>query len=196
MRTCSNLGKAILVTASLLTANAALANFTLDSQSSSVNFLSTKNVNVTESHTFDRFSGTVSDAGELTLDVDLTSVNTMIPIRNKRMQSMLFKVSDIATATFTAKIDEALLALGAGETVTTTIEGQLSISGTTKPVSFDVRVTGLKDGRLSASTTKPTVLSASNFGLESGITALKEVAMLQNISDTVPFSFSVVFEKD
>jgi polyisoprenoid-binding protein YceI len=188
--------KSSLLLAGLLTASTAMADFTLDTSSSSVNFLSTKNVNVTESHTFDRFSGSISDDGALLLEVDLTSVNTLIPIRNERMQSMLFQVSDFATATFEAGVDESLLALAPGESIETSVQGNLSISGTSKPVTFDVRITGLQDGRLSATTVKPTVLSASEFGLEGGIEALREVAMLQNISNTVPFSFSVVFNKE
>lgn len=187
--------KKVLFVATMFTASSAFAEFSLDAENSSVNFLSTKNVNVTESHTFDRFSGTVSESGALSLAVDLTSVNTIIPIRNERMQSMLFNVSEFARATFEANVDTSLLNLAPGESAMASIGGNLTISGITKPVSFHVRVTGLKDGQFSATTTKPTVINASDFDLLGGIEALTEVAMLQNISTTVPFSFSVVFTK-
>lgn len=196
MQTFKTSVKAALLLATMFTAASVQAAFTLDTTNSSVNFLSTKNVNVTESHTFDKFSGNLSDSGELTLDVDLTSVNTLIPIRNERMQSMLFNVTDFATATFSAQLDNSLLKLAPGQSRVVSVSGDLSISGTTNPVTFDVRVVGLEDGSLSATTTKPTVLNAAEFGLEGGVEALREVAMLQNISQSVPFSFSVVFAKD
>ena len=196
MQTFKNSVKAALLLTTMLTVASAQAAFTLDTTNSSVNFLSTKNVNVTESHTFDQFSGSLSDNGELNLNIDLTSVNTLIPIRNERMQSMLFNVTDFATASFSAKLDNSLLKLAPGQSRVVSVSGDLSISGTTNPVSFDVRVVGLEDGSISATTIKPTVLNAAEFGLEGGVEALREVAMLQNISQSVPFSFSVVFAKD
>jgi len=174
----------------------AFANYTVDTENSSVHFLSTKNVNVTESHTFDRFMGSVSESGILDLSIDLSSVNTLIPIRNERMQSMLFNVTEFSKAKFTAQVSPSLLSLAPGQSQTAEITGDLSISGVTKPTSFTVRVTGLQDGSLLATTIKPSLIRAADFGLDKGIEALKEVAMLQNISGTVPFSFSVVFIKD
>lgn len=186
----------LLLSAALLIATNAHAQFSLDAQNSAVNFLSTKNVNVTESHTFDRIMGSVSDSGELSLAVDLTSVNTIIPIRNERMQSMLFNVTEFSRATFTASVEPALLTLAPGQTELASITGDLTISGVSNPIMFHVRITGLQDGKFAATTTKPTLISANTYGLEAGVEALREVAMLQNISTTVPFSFSVIFEKD
>ena len=89
-------------------ANAATQH-TLILEKSSLNFLSTKNTHVTEKHSFDTFSGTLTKAGELSIEIDLSSVNTIIPIRNERMRKMLFAVSDFPTATFSAKLDPSKL---------------------------------------------------------------------------------------
>jgi len=78
---------------SLCASSKVFAHYDLVASDSSVNFLSTKNVNITESHSFDRLSGNLSSTGELSIEIDLTSVNTIIPIRNERMQKMLFNVS-------------------------------------------------------------------------------------------------------
>jgi hypothetical protein len=51
----------------------------------------------------------------------------------------------------------------------------------------------LSDGGIAVTTRQPTILSASTFKLDEGITALKEIAGLQSISSAVPLSFSVVF---
>ncbi len=163
---------------------------------SSVNFISVKIEHIAESHTFDNFSGTLDSSGNLNIAIDLASVNTMIPIRNERMKAMLFKVSDFAQATFTAQIDSQYIELAVGEQKQASVSGDLTISGQTVKTSFDLVITGLASGKLSAATAKPTLIQASDFGLESGIAALQEVAMLKSISKTVPLSFSVVFEKN
>lgn len=188
--------KAAIVASFALTSSLALANFSLAPEQSSVSFLSTKNVNATEIHRFEKFSGTIDEDGKLNLSIDLSSVNTNIPIRNERMKSMLFKVADFAEARFEGQLDESLLGLSAGESTIASVAGKLSISGTTKEMSFNIVVTGLQDGKLSASTIMPTVIDAAEFGLDGGIEALREVAKLNNISQTVPLSFYVVFEQD
>ncbi|MBT1451406.1 YceI family protein [Glaciecola sp. XM2] len=188
--------KSVLMMSLMCAAPFAMADYQLETVSSSVNFLSTKNVNVTESHTFDKFNGTITEDGQLVLVVDLASVNTIIPIRNERMKNMLFDVAQFSQARFTAKLDEALLNLSPGERKIATVEGELSLTGVTEQISFDVVVTGLANGQLSAATVKPTVINAADFNLEGGVEALREIAMLQNISLAVPFSFYVVFNNN
>jgi len=188
--------KAMLMVSLMSAAPFAMADYQLEKVSSSVNFLSTKNVNVTESHTFDNFTGSITEDGALSLVVDLTSVNTLIPIRNERMQTMLFNVASFANAKFTAQLDDSLLSLLPGERKLATVEGELSLSGASSKLSFDIVVTGLTNGQLSAATVKPTVINAADFGLTGGVEALREVAKLQNISQTVPFTFYVVFNNN
>jgi polyisoprenoid-binding protein YceI len=192
----ANRFKSVFLVSLLCSAPLAMADYQLEKVSSSVNFLSTKNVNVTESHTFDNFSGSITEDGALTLLIDLSSVNTLIPIRNERMQTMLFNAAAFPRAKFTAQLDDSLLNLTPGERKLASVEGELSLSGATSKLTFDIVVTGLKNGQLSAATVKPTVINAADFGLTGGLEALREIAMLQNISQTVPFSFYVVFNNN
>ncbi|WP_371194332.1 YceI family protein [Glaciecola sp. SC05] len=60
---------------------------------------------------------------------------------------MLFNVSDFARATFEVNVDASLLNLTLGQSAVASIGGNLTISGMTIPVCFDVRVTGLKGGQ-------------------------------------------------
>lgn len=171
----------------------AQAAHTLDKSQSSISFISTKNQHVSERHTFDEFSGKINDKGELVITIDISSVNTMIPIRNERMQAMLFDIANFKTATFTAQLDSELTQLNVGEMKRTTVSGDMMIAGKTAPVSFDVVLSGLKNGSINATTYRPTILNASEFDLEEGIAALQKVAMLQSISKSVPLSFSATF---
>ena len=172
-----------------------LADMTLDKSVSSLNFISSKNEHIAEQHSFDRFTGMIDEKGKLLITIDMTSVNTLIPIRNERMQSLLFNVEKYTSATFSAQLSPKMLSLKSGEILKATIVGEMSIAGTTAPVSFDVSLVGLLNDRIQASTNKPTLISTSTFQLDDGIDALQKIAMLQSISKSVPLSFNVTFSK-
>ncbi|MFQ3251199.1 MAG: polyisoprenoid-binding protein YceI [Glaciecola sp.] len=169
------------------------AALTLDKSKSSINFISTKNQHISEQHSFDNFSGQISDNGELVITIDIASLNTNIPIRNERMQKMLFDMANFSTAKFTAMIPSDLSELSAGEMKRTTVSGDMMIAGKTATVSFEIILTGLNNGSINATTVRSTILNASDFDLDEGIAALQKVAMLQSISKTVPLSFSATF---
>lgn len=178
----------------IFTSPALLADRSLNKDASQVNFVSVKNEHIAESHSFDEFSGTLSAEGKLKIDINLMSVNTMIPIRNERMQKMLFEVSNFAVASFVADIDKSLTDMPVGLSKNVSIDGNLTIKDKTVPVTFLVNITSLADGKINATTIKPTIISASQFGLDAGINALQEIAMLKSITKSVPLTFSVTFQ--
>lgn len=175
-----------------LATGSVLADWQLDSDNSSLHFISTKNEHISEMHTFDRVSGNLTEAGKLSINVDLTSVNTMIDIRNSRMQSMLFNVDSFASATFSADLPANVMALPPGGTMQMQQSGVLSLHGVEASVTFEVRVVRLSESQLLAYTVKPTIINASQFGLTAGVQALQKIAGLNSISYAVPVSFSVV----
>ncbi len=170
------------------------AQLTLDKAHSTINFISTKNEHISETHTFNHFSGELSEKGKLAITIDISSVETIIPIRNERMQKMLFNISDYNSASFIAQLDPALTKLQAGEMKRVTVAGEMMIAGNKAPISFEVVLTGLKDGSINATTATPTILNVSDFNLDEGIAALQKIANLKSISKTVPLSFSATFK--
>lgn len=185
--------KRMLLAFSACIALPASAAWTLDSDASSLNFLSTKNAQLTEVHSFDELKGSLTNAGELTVDVPLSSVNTNIPLRNTRMQEMLFETDSYPAATFTATVSDELMSLQVGESALGSVEGELSLHGVTAPATFNVMVNKLSDGKITVSTTAPTVVSASAFKLDGGVKALQEIAKLGSITTAVPVTFAVTF---
>lgn len=171
-----------------------LADLSLNKDASQVNFVSIKNEHIAEIHSFDEFSGSLSAEGKLQININLMSVNTLIPIRNERMQKMLFDASNFAVATFIADIDKSFASMPIGSSKNVSINGDLTIKDKIVPVSFLVNITSLEEGKVNATTIKPTIISASQFGLDDGINALQEIAMLKSISKSVPLSFSVTFQ--
>ena len=157
-------------------------------------FLSTKNTNITEVHEFTQVSGSVSDKGNAEIAIDLTSVETGIGIRNERMQSMLFNVSDYATATVSADLPETMmLALKNGETATSLLPLTLELHGEKKDIEADVLATAAADGHVIVTTQSPVLVNAGEFKLAKGVEALREVAGLDRISTTVPVTFTLLF---
>ena len=171
------------------------ANWQLDPANSSLNFISTKNTHFSEVHSFDEFSGQLSASGELSISINLASVNTLIEIRDTRMQDMLFKVDEFATAEFTAELPTEVIATDIGQQNTYKLQGTLSLHGSSVPVSMHVNIARLGQDRFVAHTVKPIILNANQFGLEAGVGALQTIAGLSNISLAVPVTFSVSFGK-
>lgn len=185
--------KLLTSTLLILAAPLSFAEWTL-SPDSSVKFLSTKNTNITEVHEFTQVSGSVSDKGNAEISIDLTSVETGIGIRNERMQSMLFNVSDYATATVSADLPETMmLALKNGETATSLLPLTLELHGEKKDIEADVLATAAADGHVIVTTQSPVLVNAGEFKLAKGVEALREVAGLDRISTTVPVTFTLLF---
>ncbi|GFD93435.1 hypothetical protein KUL156_14930 [Alteromonas sp. KUL156] len=173
----------------------AVADWSIDGETSVLHFLSTKNAQVTEVHKFDSFEGSLSDSGKLSVAVDLASVNTAIDIRNERMQEMLFNVTKFAQATFEATLPDSMTNLQAGDVVNGKVDGILTLHGKAVPTSFSVQASRVSDDTLTVSTTAPTLIKAESFGLGEGVAALQKIAGLQSITTTVPVTFSVTFEQ-
>lgn len=185
--------KLLTSTLLILAAPLSYAEWTL-SPDSSVKFLSTKNTNITEVHEFTQLSGSVSDKGKAEISIDLTSVETGISIRNERMQSMLFNVSDYTSATVSADLpDTMILALKNGETATSVLPLTLELHGERKEIEADVLATAAADGHVIVTTQSPVLVNAGDFKLAKGVEALREVAGLDRISTTVPVTFTLLF---
>lgn len=186
---------AALVSAMLLTtvSTAAIADWELDGNRSTVQFMSVKNASVAELHHFRAITGGISDTGAAQVALDLDSVETLVPIRNQRMRELLFETVRFPAAMLRAEVPQSLSELPIGETRDTSIEVEVDLHGVTHPYITEVLVTRLSDGGLQVVISEPIVVKAADFGLAGGIDVLREVAGLQSISTAVPVSGQLVF---
>ncbi|GAB3284214.1 YceI family protein [Parahaliea aestuarii] len=179
----------------LLAASTAAAQWELDNDSSSLNFISIKNDAVAETHRFGSLVGFVGADGAVQLGIDLASVDTGIEIRDQRMREMLFDTAKFTTANVTGQVDPAILSqVEPGTVLSTDLEVNLSLHGVESKVSVPVVVIGESTGLLRVITARPVLLSANNFDLLKGVAALQEVAGLNSISTAVPVTFHLVFK--
>jgi polyisoprenoid-binding protein YceI len=184
------------VSALLLCVVPAHAQWTLDNAASELRFVTTKNTNIAEVQQFKKLSGEVAASGAVRLDIDLASVETQIPIRNERMQTMLFEVVQFPSARFEGQVDvQRIAALEPGTSADLDVDGKLSLHGKTQDTKALLRVVRLKGERLQVSTRAPILISAAQFDLVAGIDKLREIVGLPNIIGTVPVSFALTFSK-
>ena len=187
--------KIAFLTSIALLAGSAQAQWSLDNSASTLSFVTVKADHVGEVHTFDQLSGSIDDRGNVEIMVELASVNTLIDIRNERMQSMLFETNLFPRAMITGDVDLAsFVEMSPGSSITAQVEFELDIHGVSNSYNTELIVTRLANGVV-ASTSKPIIVTAASHGLVDGVEALREIAGLPSISRSVPVTFNVVFDE-
>ena len=174
----------------------ALADWVVDPAGSYVGFASVKNDLIAENHSFTAITGTLEDSGDVNIAIALTSVETLIPIRNERIRSMLFEVAEYPDVTVTANlnIDEFTL-LGLGESKMETIPLSVNLHGMDLSKNVLVKVTRSSNSSYEVTSLGPIVIHASQFALSGGLESLRKIAGLQSIDLTVPVTFALKLVK-
>ncbi|MGZ2257913.1 YceI family protein [Roseobacter sp. A03A-229] len=171
------------------------ATWTSVEADSSVAFGSIKSNEFGEIHHFSGVSGTVSEAGELAVTIDLASVETNIDIRNERMMEHVFQAGK-ATAKLTGAVDmEAVNGLDVGATTLVDVEGTLAFAGLETDVETPMLVARLADNRVLVTTADFIMLSTEDLGITAGVDKLMELASLDSITRVTPVTIRMVFEK-
>ena len=173
----------------------AQADWTL-SDSSRIGFVSIKNNSIGENNAFEYVSGSISASGQVSVSVDLSSVETGVGIRNERLQKMLFEVASFPTATIDALLtDSQIASLEAGGAQTESLGVSISLHGKTvnKTANLSVSASG---GDVRVTTTQPIVITAQEFGLEAGVAALQQIAGLNAISRSIPVTVDLRLTAD
>ncbi|MEM9911502.1 MAG: YceI family protein [Pseudomonadota bacterium] len=159
----------------------------IEPENSSIAFGSIKNDAVGETHHFNGVSGTVDAAGQVTVDIDLASVETYIDIRNERMNEFVF--SNIPKATLSAEVEmDDLAALDVGASTTTDAFGTLSLLGREIDVDAVLFVMRLSEDKVMVTTDGMAMLNVADAGLSAGIDKLQEIAELDSITRVSPIT--------
>ncbi len=178
----------------LFFSSSAYSEWRLKNSESNVYYISTKNISVSELNYFNTLSGSINEQGDLSIKINLESVETEIPTRNERVMSMLFEVLYYNKATITASIDPyKLKELDIGKTYTETVNFILDLHGFTQELSATVNIMKHANGSILVTTKTPIIITAAQFGLEKGIERLRSIARLKSISPTVPVTFDLTF---
>jgi len=181
-----------------IAATTAQADWNLNNDQSSLFYLTTKNIDITELNTFDRLHGSINTDGSAEVKVDLVSVETFIPIRDERMREMFFHVDTFPTANVTMQVDaNALAALNPGERMVFAEQDvELTLNGETQSYKLNLAVVGLVDGSLQISNLEPLVVETAHHDLTDEVEALRAIAGIDSITHNAPVNFNLVFDKN
>lgn len=183
-----------LALALFLFSTASFADWSL-SPESKLSFVSVKANSIGETHTFSTMSGAVSADGEVELTIDLSSVETQIPIRNERMLEFLFEVAKYPKATISASIDaKKYKTMSTGEQAKMTLPLKVDLHGKTVSLKSDLIVVKLAKKQLLVISESPILLNTAAFEMVPGVDKLQALAGLPSISKIVPVSFSLFFD--
>jgi len=156
---------------------------------SSISLISTKNNRVSEIFDFSLFKGSINASGYLSIEIDLNSLKTNIPIRNQRIQKHLFETSIFPTANIHTQLKKDDLSNGVH-----TIQFDIDMHGVSSMMHAEFMVFE-QHGNKVITLHKPLIIQVKDFGLENGIKTLKNIAKLQSINFTVPVNIVLTFNK-
>ena len=157
--------KNLLLLVACLTAPVhSLADWVVDPVGSYVGFASVKNDLIAENHSFTAITGTVEDSGDVNIAIALSSVETLIPIRNERIRSMLFEVAEYPDVRVTANLNiDKFTLLGLGESKMETIPLSVNLHGMDLSKNVLVKVTRSSNNNYEVTSLGPIVIHASQF---------------------------------
>lgn len=170
------------------------ADWLLDEQKSSLNFLTTKNSHITETSSFTHLSGELSEKGKATLHIDLNSINTRIPLRDERIRKILLNTEKYPNAEIQVNVDNKQLQnLLVGQSLQQNIAAILNLQGKTINLEASVSIFRDENGAIHVTSTAPVLLDMVALALDQGVEQLRELAKLNNISYMVPVTFNLIY---
>ncbi len=195
-----NTGLIISLAASLLTAHTHAAHhgehtWKLSAENSKVSYTSIKKNSVGENNHFKKIDGYIDGSGNVLVNIDVTSVETFIGIRNQRTVKHVFDIA-APTATLKSNIDlQKIEALEIGKTTVIDTSGTLTLSGKSTEIEASMFVARLSDNRFLASTNDMIMVKTADLGVDEGVNKLMELAKLSSITRVVPVSLRMVFNR-
>jgi len=171
-----------------------MAGYTLNEDSSQINFVSVKKNTVGEVHTFNGLSGSIDDNGQVRITISLDRVETRVPVRNERLKALFFETSKFPLATAEIAVDIVKInTLTEGEIMNQVLSVNVDLHGVRAEIPVRVQVIGLRGHKLSVTVTEPVLLDVKDFDLLDGLTALKTIAKLPSIISSVPVTAQLLF---
>jgi outer membrane protein OmpA-like peptidoglycan-associated protein len=169
----------------------------LNPAKSSLTLTTTKQNTVIETHPFKVLDGTVSPDGTATLNIDLSSLETNIDIRNVRMRFLFFETFQFPIAEVTTALDLARMSdLKTGASMTVPLEFSLNLHGITKTLTTDIAVSRFTETAVNVTSLSAIVINADEFGLYDGVVRLSEAASGISIDPSAKVAFDLLYEAE
>lgn len=169
------------------------ADWVVDDSQSEITYLSTKVFaesagSATENNVIEGITGSISNEGIAEFVIDLSTLETAIPIRNERVLKYVFDVTNKGHKAFLrAQISPSSTNQSS---VDESVPATLTIGETTKPINLKVSM--IRSGSdLFVVSSEPAIVKGSDYAMSAGFKKLTELAALSFITMDIPVSFSV-----
>lgn len=180
----------------LLTGGLARADWILDMENSQLSYASIKKDSIGENNHFQSMDGRITDKGEITLLIDLASVETWIDIRNARMKEFFFQTSAFPVATLRGQVDmNKFNGLTVGEQRSFDVAFDFDLHGQGQTIEAELVILRLSENTVVVISNEFIFLDAEKFNLLSGLKKLQQLAKLPSISSSVPIVFHLTFNR-
>jgi len=163
-------------------------------EQSSVNFVSVKKSTVGEVHSFKKLSGVI-DHNKAKINIDVTSVDMLIPIRSERAIKYLFEAAKFSSIDVESDVSSAMTSVKKGETTFMDIPASLTLHGINKNILLSVSVTRNGKNTITVTSAKPIIINAVDYKMDAGITKLSSLVGDIPIAQSVPVNFVLTFNK-
>ncbi|MCK5663272.1 MAG: YceI family protein, partial [Thiotrichaceae bacterium] len=115
----------------------------LNNEASTLNFITTKNASKTEVQTFKKIQGKIAGT-QVTLSVDLSSVDTGIEIRDERLRKLFINIAKFPVATVEIDLNKSDLApMKPGQRKILKLDAEVTLLDTTLTVPVELQVIAL-----------------------------------------------------
>lgn len=178
------------------TATAQADGWTLSADDSKVAFGSIKKDTVGEAHHFTGLSGSVAENGEATIEIDVTTLETWIDIRNERMLKYVFNAVDFPKVVITTQIDmDDVKELKPGQSEVISANALLRLADKEVKIETDLFVLAVGEDKVLVTTDELIMLPTGELGIDAGVDTLMELAKLPGITRVTPVTLRLMFEK-
>jgi len=179
-----------------LTTGVARADWLLDGEKSGLSYGSIKKNAIGENNNFRDFEGKITDKGDITLVIDLSSVETWVDIRNDRIKEYLFQIADFPVATLRGQVAmEKFKDLKVGGQMFFDTSFDLDLHGQMQTLDAELIILRLSEKTIVVIPSEFIFLDAEKFNLLTGLKTLQDLAKLPSISSAVPITFHLTFHQ-
>jgi polyisoprenoid-binding protein YceI len=148
---------------------------------------------VVEPAVFEGVTGSISNSGKVEINIDLSSVNTNISIRDQRLKALFFKVVKFPQASVKATIDMKKIK-SIRHYKRMEIPAILEFYGISKEIKLEVLIAKVYKNKLLITSMKPIIINAKDYGIPAkNLMVLSKTVGGLSLSDKVAVNFVLSF---
>ena len=171
----------------------AAPKYIVDSDNSVVNFSTIKKQYVVEPAVFEGITGSISESGKVEININLSTVNTNISIRDQRLKALFFKVVKFPQATIKATIDMKKFK-SIRDYKRMEIPATLKFYDVSKKIKLKVLVAKVYKKKLLVTSMKPIIINANDYGIPAkNLMVLSKTVGGLSLSNKVAVNFVLSF---